>query len=256
MSTPGSRRRLPSVGRCHAPDPVPPPRFPTALTACSIRRSRVCCTPLPARGSPRFLRRDASPVRRRACTPRAFPAMRLHTPRRIPLVGSRTASPRPLPSCRLRSSHSSPRPPRSEPSTSHHRGDEPRRCAPDGNRQPVPTMGNPTGVFIPLVDPARLDPPRVRLRRRGHRSSPTREPGMTRSPPSLAPRTRRLEDLEEDAIARDCSDPLACAQRRRDPPSPRRRSVAGSPERARRRPGHRNVPARVVSTHRGGGVAS
>jgi hypothetical protein len=33
--------------------------------------------------------------------------MRLHTPRRIPLVSSRTASPRPLPSCRLHSFHTS-----------------------------------------------------------------------------------------------------------------------------------------------------
>jgi hypothetical protein len=60
MSTPGSRRRLPSAWRCHAPGLVPSPRFLTALTACSIRRSRVCCTPLPARGSPRFLTREAS----------------------------------------------------------------------------------------------------------------------------------------------------------------------------------------------------
>ena len=60
MSTPRSRRRLPSARRCHAPGPVPPPRFLTALTVCSIRRSRVCCTPLPARGSPRFLPREAS----------------------------------------------------------------------------------------------------------------------------------------------------------------------------------------------------
>jgi hypothetical protein len=60
MSTPRSRCQLPSARCCHTPGLVPPPRFPTALTACSIRRSRVCCTPLPARGSPRFLPHEAS----------------------------------------------------------------------------------------------------------------------------------------------------------------------------------------------------
>jgi hypothetical protein len=34
-STPGRCRHRPSVERCHTPDPVPPSRFRTALTACS-----------------------------------------------------------------------------------------------------------------------------------------------------------------------------------------------------------------------------
>jgi hypothetical protein len=37
----------PSARRCHTSDHVPPSRFLPALTACSIRASRVCCTPQP-----------------------------------------------------------------------------------------------------------------------------------------------------------------------------------------------------------------
>lgn len=52
---------LPSARCCQASGPVPPSRFLTALTASSARTSRVCCTPLPARGSSRFHRGDREP---------------------------------------------------------------------------------------------------------------------------------------------------------------------------------------------------
>jgi hypothetical protein len=39
---------------CHVADPVPSPRFPTALTACSARALQACFILLPVRGSPCF----------------------------------------------------------------------------------------------------------------------------------------------------------------------------------------------------------
>lgn len=48
-------------------------------------------------GSRRFLRRGPDP---KTGAPLAFPDTRVHTPRRTPPACSRTASPRPLPSCR------------------------------------------------------------------------------------------------------------------------------------------------------------
>jgi len=257
MSTPGSRRRLPSARRCQAPGPVPPPRFLTALTACSIRRSRVCCTPLPARGSPRFLPCETRPVRRRACATRAFPAMRLHTPRRIPLVSSRTASPRPLPSCRPHPLHALPRPPRAttrsptvETVCLHrpapgdnrlaraHRGDSNRSRRPSGQ----PCSARPT-----LIPTPRPEPPKRLLA--GDGDDPVASAARTLSPIG-----------SRDTRRRDCSrwQQLAgfrTASTRLHRPSEEGRrglSRAGT----RERPGHRGVPARVVSPHRGGGVAS
>jgi hypothetical protein len=84
-STPRSRERLPSAERCYTPDRVPPPRFLTALTACSVQRPWVCCTPQPARGSPRF--RGWPPawirwIRAEASTP--FPTARVHPSKNSP----------------------------------------------------------------------------------------------------------------------------------------------------------------------------
>jgi len=96
---PGARR-LPSVERCHPPDRVPSLRFLTALTASSTWMSRACCIPLPAMRFVAFPPRAAShPPGGGPERPRVFPATRF-TLRRIPLVSSRTASPRPVPSCR------------------------------------------------------------------------------------------------------------------------------------------------------------
>lgn len=99
---PGARG-LPSVEQSHLPDPVPPSRFPTALTASSTRVSRACCIPQPVMGFAVFPTRPAQ-IRPKASLrdPRLSHGA-LHTPRRIPLASSRTASPRPLPSCRFHS---------------------------------------------------------------------------------------------------------------------------------------------------------
>jgi hypothetical protein len=51
----------PSASPCQETRPVPPSRFLTALTACSARTLRVCCAPLPVRGSPRFSRSSSGP---------------------------------------------------------------------------------------------------------------------------------------------------------------------------------------------------
>jgi hypothetical protein len=84
----------------HVSGPVPPPRFLTVLAACSARASRVCCNPLPVRGSPCF-----RPRRAPLGTLLARPHGAARTLRRMPLVDSRTASPQPLPSCRCRALH-------------------------------------------------------------------------------------------------------------------------------------------------------
>jgi hypothetical protein len=57
----------PSADPCQGIRPVPPPRFLTALTACSARTLRVCCAPLPVRGSPRFSRSSSGPEGPDAC---------------------------------------------------------------------------------------------------------------------------------------------------------------------------------------------
>jgi hypothetical protein len=66
----------PSVRRSHPPDPVPPSWFRTTMTAYSTQRSRVCCTPQPAKGSPRFMRPEPSATRRRHRYSLALPATR------------------------------------------------------------------------------------------------------------------------------------------------------------------------------------
>ena len=114
-STPGRRERRPRSIGSHPTDPVPPPWFLTTSTAFSAHGSQVYCNLLPAgvrcvsirsRGpEPRDLL-PGEPGRTPPCHART-PADRCareagaglprsaHTPRRIPLTGSRTASLRP-----------------------------------------------------------------------------------------------------------------------------------------------------------------
>jgi hypothetical protein len=47
--------KLPSGRRCHTPARVPPSWFRTTSTVYSARKLRVCCTPQPVLGSPRFV---------------------------------------------------------------------------------------------------------------------------------------------------------------------------------------------------------
>jgi hypothetical protein len=68
--------KLPSVRRCQPSNHVPPPWFRTTMTAYSTRESRVCCTPQPAKGSPRFLRPGTEPAREPSWIPLAVPATR------------------------------------------------------------------------------------------------------------------------------------------------------------------------------------
>jgi len=106
-STPGRCRHLPSAIRCHSDRPVPSSWFLTTSTACSAGGARVYCNPMPDRvrcvsrelhHAPRRIQRPS----RLLVTPLPFLASAFHTPRRIPLASSRTASLRPLPSCRFR----------------------------------------------------------------------------------------------------------------------------------------------------------
>ena len=66
----------PSVRRYHPPNHVPPSWFRTTMTAFSAQESRVCCTPQPAKGSPRFVRPSSSAAQRRLWIPLAVPAKR------------------------------------------------------------------------------------------------------------------------------------------------------------------------------------
>jgi len=83
-------------------DRVPSSWFLTTSTACSAQGLRVCCTPLPALGFIAFHAADPHCFRRSRGRRGAIPAMRARTLRRVPLADSRTASLRPLPSCRCR----------------------------------------------------------------------------------------------------------------------------------------------------------
>jgi hypothetical protein len=77
---------------------VPPSWFRTTSTVCSARKSRACCIPLPIVGFAAFSGKPSqapAPVH-----DFLSPRDAVHTLRRIPLTSSRTASPRPLPSCR------------------------------------------------------------------------------------------------------------------------------------------------------------
>jgi hypothetical protein len=94
--------RFPSAEQCHLLDRVPPSRFLTALTASSTRVLRACCIPHPTMRFAAFPSHVASTTLRRSCASPRLPRD-AHTLRRIPLASSRTASPRPLPSCRCRS---------------------------------------------------------------------------------------------------------------------------------------------------------
>jgi hypothetical protein len=94
--------RFPLAEQCHLLDRVPPSRFLTALTASSTRVLRACCIPHPTMRFAAFPSHVASTTLRRSCASPRLPRD-AHTLRRIPLASSRTASPRPLPSCRFRS---------------------------------------------------------------------------------------------------------------------------------------------------------
>jgi hypothetical protein len=80
---------------------VSPSWFLTTSAACSARGLRVCCTPLPALGFGAFPA-SASRTPEGARQVHRVPRVAVHTLRRVPLVSSRTASLRPLPSCRCR----------------------------------------------------------------------------------------------------------------------------------------------------------
>jgi hypothetical protein len=86
--------RAPSAEPYQGLGPVPPSRFLTALTACSTRVPRACCIPLPAMRFAAFPARSASPPGGGLSTAR-LSRDAAHTLRRMFLVGSRTASPRP-----------------------------------------------------------------------------------------------------------------------------------------------------------------
>jgi len=86
---------------CHASGLVPPTWFLTTSTVCSTRQASGLLRPEAERGSLRF---SEPPPRGRPkpthVDEMSVPRNAVHTPRRIPLVSSRTTSPWPLPSCR------------------------------------------------------------------------------------------------------------------------------------------------------------
>jgi hypothetical protein len=83
------------------PVPVPPSWFRTTSTVCSACELRVCCTPQPAEGSPRFVRADrGSPEG--GSMPGSVPAVQFAPSEEFPSSAAGNASLRPLPSCRYR----------------------------------------------------------------------------------------------------------------------------------------------------------
>jgi hypothetical protein len=106
-STPGSRlvsklkSRLPSDRRRQVPVPVPPSWFRTTSAVSSACELRVCCTPQPVEGSPRFVRAcRGSPEGGRVQG--SVPAVRFAPSEEFPSSAAGNASLRPLPSCRYR----------------------------------------------------------------------------------------------------------------------------------------------------------
>jgi hypothetical protein len=99
--------RLPSDRRCQTPVHVPPSWFRTTSTACSALELRVCCTPQPAKGSPRFVL-AASPCRPKTTrfdgllSPRRGSHPSKSSPRQQPYRITAAVAFLPLPSCPAR----------------------------------------------------------------------------------------------------------------------------------------------------------
>jgi len=102
--------KFPSDRRRQAPVHVPSSWFCTTSTACSVQQLRVCCTPLPVKGSPRFVRVGREVARRRPAVPGTVPAARFAPFEEFPSSAAGSASLRPLPSCRYRPARREGRP--------------------------------------------------------------------------------------------------------------------------------------------------
>jgi hypothetical protein len=105
--------RLPSDRRCHTPVHVPPSWFRATSMVSSATELRVCCTPQPTKGSPRFMHAACSRHPEATRTDGVNPRDAVHTLRRLPLISSRThitvaVALLSLPSCPI--SHIRPRP--------------------------------------------------------------------------------------------------------------------------------------------------
>jgi hypothetical protein len=260
MSTPRNRRRLPSARRCHAPGPVPPPRFPTALTACSIRRLRVCCTPLPARGSPRFMTREANAHPKATLSHADTPRDAASHPSKDP--------PRRQP-CRVTAAVallSSPLVPRL--------ASIPGPCLRRTTVETVPSLIGlcrgavvgvehsseiRTGVLVSVVCSARPGPPRISsLPEPPEQPRPRVERWVGRLCCSHPCRHEGGIGTCRDANAHDGSDSLAFAQRRRDSAAilPEEGDLDPTRAEARERPTRSCESARVVPSRRWSGLAS
>ena len=96
--------RLPSGRRCQAPTHVPPSWFRTTTTVSSALKSRVCCTPQPAKGSLRFAL-AASPLHPKAArlvgvrSPQRGSHPSKTSPRQQPYRITAAVAFLPLPSC-------------------------------------------------------------------------------------------------------------------------------------------------------------
>jgi hypothetical protein len=118
-------------------DRVPSSWFCTTSTVFSEWQLRVCCTPLPVKGSPRFVCAGLEVARRRPAWPGTVLAARFGPFEEFPSSAAGNASLRPLPSCRYRPARRSRRPkpavvPTAIPAGAGgvHRGDSPGGGAP------------------------------------------------------------------------------------------------------------------------------
>jgi hypothetical protein len=190
FNTPGVHSRsprAPSARTYHSPGHVPSSWFLTTLTACSTWVLRACCIPLPAMRFAAFPARFASPPGGGLRSARLSRDAAL-TLRRIPLVSSRTASPRP---CALLSLPLSSPPLRAGQVAPPWLAG-PRRQAPRSTLAGLPTRGSSSSTEVVSLGIASLTPKRPGC----DRPCPARGRGLS---PTRAARCSRLSKSGADA---------------------------------------------------------
>lgn len=186
------------------------------------------------------------------CALRVLPAMQLHTPRRIPPVDSRTASPRPLPSCRyhtllalLRSSHD---PDRSFGPPRWHRLQTSRfDRQPSGSSARARIEPKSSSRLLPDADPRHLDSGSATATAE---AAPPEEPGDTSSTsaaraPSAVSRTA-LEPVEGATEHAHGEPPGHCPMSTRPCDRPSEESLPRNRDHRAPRPPERSLGCRAT----------
>lgn len=141
-----------SASCCHTTRRVPLPCFPNTSAAFSTLQPQIYCNLVTTMGFATFPIRDAAV----ADEHHHFPRNAIRTPRRIPLISSRTASLRPLPSCCYFALHIQPNAEAHRPAPTPTRLDTCESAAPcSKSRRSCPEMPestvNPRAPSLPDV---------------------------------------------------------------------------------------------------------